>query len=454
MALMENEPTATILTTKYTALMTTPLASGKMVSHSYLYGVNRIAQVSETQTGYFLPDALGSVRQMADEEGEITLAQSYTPYGEVLASEGTAQTAYAFSGEIYDTSTNLLFLRARFYSPVTGRFQTRDTWEGEHTSPASYNAWLYVYANPINITDPSGMYPSYCDNLSNEDRSRVIDCRTENIFLRDYNETVKPYYVNFTSTNMPDFVRGVPVGDIQAQLNIPGHFNDNGLCGTISVAYLISNSMRSSSVNTVYDAFKALLEAGKIWKCVTNPDGTCVQSESGQYETTTDQNYTGNYHIAALINLAYSKFFDAEYGRTDDVEAMVANLNRSSVNTGKAYWIVGIKASGSSGQLRKGWDWEGDKYTGKFEGGGTSHWVVITGFSTEWNLRSDSSSGEPSTWKWVRVYNPFGNRVEYYWWGDIRSSWAEDKGTYVIAKKVPPTWQPNMRGCKRCAQPR
>ncbi len=69
-------------------------------TNTYLYGVNRIAQVSETQTGYFLPDALGSVRDIADENGEITMTQSYTPYGEVMASEGAAQTAYAFTGEI------------------------------------------------------------------------------------------------------------------------------------------------------------------------------------------------------------------------------------------------------------------------------------------------------------------------------------------------------------------
>jgi hypothetical protein len=31
----------------------------------------------------------------------------------------------------------------------------------------SYNAWLYVYANPINLTDPSGKDPYWCENQSN-----------------------------------------------------------------------------------------------------------------------------------------------------------------------------------------------------------------------------------------------------------------------------------------------
>ncbi len=45
------------------------------------------------------------------------------------------------------------------YSPAGGRFITRDSWQGDYNRPMSYNAWLYVYANPINLTDPSGHSP-------------------------------------------------------------------------------------------------------------------------------------------------------------------------------------------------------------------------------------------------------------------------------------------------------
>jgi len=43
------------------------------------------------------------------------------------------------------------------YAPETGRFQTRDTWDGDKNQPMSYNMWLYGYANPINNIDPSGL---------------------------------------------------------------------------------------------------------------------------------------------------------------------------------------------------------------------------------------------------------------------------------------------------------
>ena len=64
----------------------------------------------------------------------------------------------------------LIYLRSRLYDPLTGRFTTKDSWQGDYNRPMSYNAWLYVYANPINLTDPTGHSPlaqSPCDGLPN-----------------------------------------------------------------------------------------------------------------------------------------------------------------------------------------------------------------------------------------------------------------------------------------------
>lgn len=39
---------------------------------------------------------------------------------------------------------------------MQGRFLTDDPWQGKPNHPMSYNDWLYVYGNPVNLTDPSG----------------------------------------------------------------------------------------------------------------------------------------------------------------------------------------------------------------------------------------------------------------------------------------------------------
>jgi RHS repeat-associated protein len=104
---------------------------------------------------------------MTDAYGDISLTQSYPPrlrprrgYGEILYSEGTAATDYAFTGESYDPQTGLVFLRARYYSSGDSRFISRDTWTGNANTPMSYNLWAYGYDNPVRYSDPTGQVPS------------------------------------------------------------------------------------------------------------------------------------------------------------------------------------------------------------------------------------------------------------------------------------------------------
>ena len=56
------------------------------------------------------------------------------------------------------------------YDPASGRFTTKDSWQGDYNRPLSLNRWNYVYANPINDTDPSGHSPlgqNPCDGQPN-----------------------------------------------------------------------------------------------------------------------------------------------------------------------------------------------------------------------------------------------------------------------------------------------
>jgi len=161
-------------------------------TNAYVYGLGRIAQVNTT-TEYFLGDALGSVRQLTNTSGTVTLGKSYAPYGEVMSSAGSGTSPFAFTGEQTDSS-GLTYLRARYYASDTGRFLTRDTWDGDINSPMSLNRWNYVSGNPINKTDPTGMCEESGDEACWAVYNEIIRWRPDladaNLFISQYEEGV------------------------------------------------------------------------------------------------------------------------------------------------------------------------------------------------------------------------------------------------------------------------
>ncbi len=125
---------------------------------TYLYGVSRIGEQQPGGWAYHLSDALGSVRQLTDGSAQVTLARGYMPYGEELWSLGTGTSAYGYTGEDWNTTTQMVFLRARYMQPGLGAFLSHDPWSGDDLRPGSMNGWNYVEGKPVNHTDPSGAF--------------------------------------------------------------------------------------------------------------------------------------------------------------------------------------------------------------------------------------------------------------------------------------------------------
>jgi len=60
---------------------------------------------------------------------------------------------FGFTGQRYESETGLLYLRARYYDPDSGRFLTKDPL-GIAAGP---NAYIYVKNSPPNLVDPLGL---------------------------------------------------------------------------------------------------------------------------------------------------------------------------------------------------------------------------------------------------------------------------------------------------------
>ena len=127
-------------------------------TNSYLYGTGRIGEEQPGGWQYHLGDALSSVRQLIDPLGDVKLAESYEPFGAVLASSGSGSTLLQFAGEQRIEGVGY-YLRARYYLEQVGRFLTRDPAWPLANPYGGINNYAYGESNPILYRDPSGLYP-------------------------------------------------------------------------------------------------------------------------------------------------------------------------------------------------------------------------------------------------------------------------------------------------------
>jgi len=82
------------------------------------------------------------------------------------ANPANAATSLLYTGEMYDSSASMYYLRARWYDAATGRFNRMDPFAGNNQDPQSLHKYLYCHANPVNGIDPTGLEFSYTSILS------------------------------------------------------------------------------------------------------------------------------------------------------------------------------------------------------------------------------------------------------------------------------------------------
>jgi RHS repeat-associated protein len=125
-------------------------------SRSYLHAGVVQAEIDPMNAAtYHLSDALGSVRGLTDQAGAVTGSADYDVFGAVRASSG-AGSVFGFAGEQRDAETDFTFLRARYYSPGSGRFLSVDSVQPGGPGTQGYNLYAYVANNPTTWADPSG----------------------------------------------------------------------------------------------------------------------------------------------------------------------------------------------------------------------------------------------------------------------------------------------------------
>jgi RHS repeat-associated protein len=106
-------------------------------------------------------DWLGSSRFASTPSRTKYFDVAYAPYGEDYADSGTLD--LNFTGQNQDTVTGLYDFMHREYHPVAGRWIQPDPaglGASDPANPQTWNRYAYVTNNPLNATDPLGLWRS------------------------------------------------------------------------------------------------------------------------------------------------------------------------------------------------------------------------------------------------------------------------------------------------------
>ncbi|UHA73729.1 polymorphic toxin-type HINT domain-containing protein [Paenibacillus sp. 481] len=137
----------------------------------YVYDANDdilARQVPGKGMQYYITNGHGDVTEIRDEQGNVLNKYTYDIWGNPLNTpEEKVPNIFRYSGEYWDATTGLQYLRERWYDPSIGRFINEDTYEGEIDSPLSLNLYTYVLNNPLIFVDPTGNVAQFAKNAWN-----------------------------------------------------------------------------------------------------------------------------------------------------------------------------------------------------------------------------------------------------------------------------------------------
>ncbi|WP_449302076.1 RHS repeat domain-containing protein [Pseudoxanthomonas mexicana] len=153
-------------TTYYVGGVEVVVQNGVQTARRYVAGValQTVVDGAVQATRYLFHDHLGSLVRIANVDGSVAESLDYTALGDRRAygnpsGAGAASTLTprGFTGHEYVDGMQVIHMNGRIYDPQLGRFLQPDPVIQDPTNAQSWNAYTYVFNNPLAYTDPSGM---------------------------------------------------------------------------------------------------------------------------------------------------------------------------------------------------------------------------------------------------------------------------------------------------------
>jgi RHS repeat-associated protein len=107
----------------------------------YSQGLNidePLAMLRGGSTSYYEQDGIGTVTSLSSTAGSLAQTYTFDSFGNQTASSGSLTNPFRYIGREFDSETTLYYMRARYFDPPTGRFNSED--------PAGFAAGVDFYA--------------------------------------------------------------------------------------------------------------------------------------------------------------------------------------------------------------------------------------------------------------------------------------------------------------------
>jgi RHS repeat-associated protein len=157
-SLVENNQETSYVIDPESALSQVLEKTGPNGQTDYVYGLGLIGQQDIGGYKTYHCDFRGNTVALTDIDGNITDSYQYDSYGNVTCHSGTTSTPFLYDGKdgVMADANGLIYMRARYYSPDTKRFISRDSVLGSITNPQTLDNYSYVNNNPVHFIDPRG----------------------------------------------------------------------------------------------------------------------------------------------------------------------------------------------------------------------------------------------------------------------------------------------------------
>lgn len=118
-----------------------------------IYSIDAVSGINR----YYHFDEMGNTVFVTSDAGTVIGSYSYTPYGEVVASNGGLDNLFTWQGRVgvMDEGNGLYYMRARHYESTTARFMSRDP--KKSIKSLKINPYQYALENPLKYSDPLGL---------------------------------------------------------------------------------------------------------------------------------------------------------------------------------------------------------------------------------------------------------------------------------------------------------